>query len=57
MDFIRRVLSIMLTNEIADKYNFFGRKEKKPFCNLNICKLLISKYYILEKCQIISKKN
>ncbi|XP_019884176.2 uncharacterized protein LOC105254819 isoform X2 [Camponotus floridanus] len=41
-EFIRRALSMMLTNEIADKYSFFGRKKKKSFCNLNICKLLIS---------------
>lgn len=45
-DFIRRALSMILTNEIANKYSFFGRKKKKTFCNLNICKLLISEYYI-----------
>lgn len=57
-EFIRRALSMMLTNEIADKYSFFGRKKKKSFCNLNICKLLISEYYILKKFQIqISNKN
>ncbi|XP_029172871.1 uncharacterized protein LOC114941881 [Nylanderia fulva] len=37
-EFIRRCLSMILTNEIADKYSFFGRKKKKAFCNLNICK-------------------
>ncbi|KAM0730284.1 hypothetical protein ACS0PU_004161 [Formica fusca] len=40
-EFIRRALSMILTNEVADKYSFFGRKKKKSFCNLNICKLLI----------------
>lgn len=41
-EFIRRGLSMLLTNKLADKYSFFGWKKKKPFCNLNICKILIS---------------
>ncbi|XP_018406823.1 PREDICTED: uncharacterized protein LOC108782920 [Cyphomyrmex costatus] len=41
-EFIRRVLTMILTNKLANDYSFFGRKKKKSFCDLNICKVVIN---------------
>jgi len=43
-EFIRRALSMILTNKLADEYSFFKRKEKKSFCDLSIYKVIINKY-------------
>ncbi|KAK4877026.1 hypothetical protein RN001_009532 [Aquatica leii] len=40
-DFIKRALSLIMTNDYALRYSWMGRKGKKPFCHLNISKVLI----------------
>ncbi|KAK4886188.1 hypothetical protein RN001_002459 [Aquatica leii] len=40
-NFVKRVLSTLITNEMALKYSWLGRKGKKAFSKLNMAKLVI----------------
>lgn len=43
VEFIRRVLSSLIGDDIAIKYSFQGRKEKNAFKELTISSLVIGK--------------
>lgn len=39
-----QIIKSILANELAEKYSWHGAKKKKIFSNLDICKIIMSKY-------------
>ncbi|XP_018572378.1 uncharacterized protein LOC108911826 isoform X2 [Anoplophora glabripennis] len=52
-DFIRRVLSVIITNNLAQNFTWFGTKEKKAFQKLKISEVIIE---AAGKCDIGDRK-
>lgn len=48
-----RLMKAILPNELAINYSWFGAKKKQNFSNLEICKIIISKYKISLKAILI----
>lgn len=46
-NFVKRALSSLISDEIALKYSWYGRKGKKIFKYLTTSKLIIRKYYCI----------
>jgi len=40
-EFVKRNLSQLLSNKLAEKYSWFGRKHKKKFHELKLAEMLI----------------
>ncbi|KAB0790614.1 hypothetical protein PPYR_14981, partial [Photinus pyralis] len=40
-DFVRRSLSVLITDEVAKEYSYYGVKKKKIFKSLRLCDLLL----------------
>jgi len=45
-EFVKRILSQILTNELAAKYSWLGRKNKRIFHTLKLSQLLIGTFLI-----------
>lgn len=40
-EFMRRSLSQLLSNKMAEKYSWLGKKHKQKFCELKLSEMLI----------------
>ncbi|KAF5293807.1 hypothetical protein FQA39_LY03292 [Lamprigera yunnana] len=46
-DFVKRVMSKVLSNELASQYSWLGLKKKKIFSKLLLCQVIIRKFELL----------
>jgi len=43
-DAVKRTLYKIFSNKLAEKYNWEGRRRKEPLCNLEIIRIIFSKF-------------